>query len=120
MTVVPTYLHEHSEPAEHAYRWAYTVVMENNSDRTVKLLNRHWKIIDARGKMQEVRGAGVVGEQPILKPNQAFRYTSGTQLATESGIMSGEYEMMDAEGNRFDVEVPAFSLDSPFVVARPN
>ncbi len=87
--------------------------IENVGDHTVQLINRHWRITDAHGRMQEVRGAGVVGEQPVLEPGEAFEYTSGTPLATPSGIMVGSYEMESVGGERFDVDVPAFSLDSP-------
>jgi ApaG protein len=80
----------------------------------------HWKITDAKGLTQEVRGEGVIGEQPVLKPGEVFRYTSGTSLGTASGVMLGEYEMVTPEGERFEVEVPAFSLDSPYQMGRPN
>ena len=76
-------------------------------------MTRHWRITDSLGRVQEVRGAGVVGEQPILKPGESFRYTSGTPLPTPSGIMAGTYGMANASGERFEVEIPAFSLDSP-------
>jgi ApaG protein len=79
----------------------------------VQLKSRHWRITDALGRTQEVRGAGVVGEQPVLKPGQSFEYTSGVPLATASGFMTGTYGMVTARGERFDIEVPAFSLDSP-------
>lgn len=86
----------------------------------MQLLTRHWKITDAHGLTQEVRGEGVIGEQPVLRPGEAFRYTSGTALATASGIMMGEYEMVNPQGEHFAIEVPAFSLDSPYQLMRAN
>ena len=94
--------------------------VENFSDQPVQLLNRHWKITDALGLTQEVRGAGVIGEQPVLNPGEAFEYTSGAALAAPSGVMLGEYGMVTPDGEYFDVEVPAFSLDSPYQMGRPN
>ena len=79
----------------------------------MQLVNRHWKIIDANGTLQEVRGKGVVGEQPILNPGEKFEYTSGTPLTTSSGFMEGSYEMQSDNGNTFDVQIPQFSLDTP-------
>jgi ApaG protein len=114
VTVEPTYLEEQSTPTEGRYVWAYHVRIENRSHETVQLRNRYWRITDARGQVQEVRGPGVVGEQPVLQPGQAFEYTSGTPLPTPSGIMVGSYEMERAGGERFEVAVPAFSLDSPY------
>ncbi|MCI5048955.1 MAG: Co2+/Mg2+ efflux protein ApaG [Rickettsiales bacterium] len=113
VSVVPTYLNDQSEPEDHLYVWAYTVQVENLRDDKVQLINRHWQITDALGQMQEVRGEGVIGEQPVLKPGEAFRYTSGTALHTPSGIMRGEYEMVCDNGLSFEVEIPPFSLDSP-------
>jgi ApaG protein len=120
ITATPRYLPEHSEPSDNQYVWAYTISVENYGEKPVQLLNRHWVITDARGLKQEVRGPGVVGQQPVLRPGEAFQYTSGTALQAPSGLMLGEYEMIDADGQRFEVEVPAFSLDSPFQAARPN
>jgi len=113
ITVEPYYLDDQSSPSDDHYVWAYHVKIENVGERTVQLINRHWRITDANGRMQEVRGSGVVGEQPVLDPGEAFEYTSGTPLATPSGIMVGSYEMESDAGERFDVDVPAFSLDSP-------
>lgn len=113
VTVKPIYLEEQSSPSDGHYVWAYQVRIENTGSETVQLLNRHWRITDSLGRVQEVRGAGVVGEQPTLAPGQSFEYTSGTPLSTPSGIMVGSYEMESADGRRFDVEIPAFSLDSP-------
>ncbi len=113
VTVNPVYLDEQSAPEEDHYIWAYQVEIENLGQDVVQLLTRHWQITDSLGRMQEVRGAGVVGEQPILKPGERFRYTSGTPLPTPSGIMAGSYGMESASGEHFEVEIPAFSLDSP-------
>lgn len=113
ITVEPYYLEDQSSPSDNHYVWAYHVKIENVGERTVQLINRHWQITDANGRMQEVRGSGVVGEQPVLDPGEAFEYTSGTPLTTPSGIMVGTYEMQVDTGERFDVDVPAFSLDSP-------
>ena len=120
VTAVPRFLPEHSEPSDDHFVWAYTIQLENRGGETVQLLNRHWHITDDSGQTQEVRGAGVIGEQPVLKPGETFRYTSGTALPTPSGLMFGSYEMADSVGKRFDVEIPAFSLDSPYVDKRPN
>lgn len=120
VTVQPAYLEDQSSPAEGRYVWAYRVRIENNSAETVQLKRRRWKITDAMGRVQEVQGSGVVGEQPVLQPGGAFEYTSGTPLATPSGIMVGIYQMEAADGLEFDVAVPAFSLDSPHEVHRLN
>jgi ApaG protein len=114
ITVNPYYLEDQSSPDQAHYVWAYHVRIENNGPRTVQLRNRYWRITDSRGRVQEVRGAGVVGEQPVLKPGDSFEYTSGTPLPTPSGIMGGSYQMEASEtGERFEVTIPSFSLDSP-------
>lgn len=120
VTVIPTYLAEQSDPGQFHYVWAYTIQIQNEAQATVKLVNRYWHITDANGAVQEVRGPGVVGEQPVLAGGDTFQYTSGVSLKTPSGIMSGNYEMTDMEGAMFLVEIPAFSLDSPEQVKRPN
>lgn len=111
--VKPIFLEDQSSPSEGHFVWAYHVRIENQSDHTVQLKRRCWQITDAAGHTQEVRGPGVVGEQPVLEPGESFEYTSGTPLATPSGIMVGTYEMVDEKGSQFDVAIPAFSLDSP-------
>ncbi len=113
VTVTPTYLPEQSRPSENRYVWAYHIRIENSGGETVQLRSRHWHITDGLGRVQEVRGPGVVGEQPVLGPGTAYEYTSGTPLETPSGIMVGTYHMEAAGGERFDVAIPAFSLDSP-------
>jgi len=120
VTVKPVYLEEQSSPEEDHYVWAYWVKIENQGSDTVQLRNRYWRITDSQGQVQEVRGAGVVGEQPVLKPGETFEYTSGTPLSTPSGIMLGSYQMQRKDGATFDVTIPAFSLDSPYEGARPN
>ena len=120
VTVTPVFLDEQSEPEDNHFVWAYQVRIENNSTRTVQLQARYWQITDANGLVQEVRGDGVVGEQPILEPGESFEYTSGTPLATPSGIMVGSYRMQNEAGDEFDVDIPAFSLDSPHQLIKLN
>lgn len=113
VSVVPQYLAEQSDPDEGRYFWAYTIDIENEGRETVRLRSRIWKITDASGKVEEVRGPGVVGQTPTLKPGEQFRYTSGCPLPTASGIMVGSFQMTTDDGEMFDVAVPAFSLDNP-------
>jgi ApaG protein len=120
VSVEPFYLAEQSEPDRERWVFGYRVRIENSGDETVQLLNRHWRITDALGRVVEVRGEGVVGEQPRLEPGEAFQYTSGTPLPTPTGIMAGSYQMVNDEGERFDVAIPAFSLDAPGVRGRVN
>ena len=115
ITVNPYFLDDQSEPEDQHFVWAYQVTIDNQSNEKVQLKNRYWKIIDSNGSEQEVRGEGVVGEQPILNPGEKFEYTSGTPLSTPSGFMGGYYEMETNEGKKFDVIIPQFSLDSPFI-----
>ena len=114
ITVLPEFVPERSDADEGQYFWAYTVEIANQGDKTVQVTARHWKITDANGHLEEVKGAGIVGEQPVLKPGEIFRYTSGCPLTTSSGIMAGSYQLVDEAGAAFEVEVPTFSLDSPF------
>lgn len=120
VTVSPTYLDEQSAPEDGHFVWAYHVTIKNYGAETVQLMRRHWRITDARGELHEVRGAGVIGEQPRLEPGDAYEYTSGTPLTTPSGIMSGTYQMENERGENFDIEIPAFSLDSPYQPVRLN
>ena len=115
ITVNPYFLDDQSEPEDQHFVWAYQVTIDNQSNDKVQLKNRYWKIIDSNGSEQEVRGEGVVGEQPILNPGEKFEYTSGTPLSTPSGFMGGYYEMETHEGKKFDAIIPQFSLDSPFI-----
>jgi ApaG protein len=120
VTVQPAYLEDQSSPGENHYVWAYHVRIENAGRETVQLRNRFWRITDSFGRIQEVRGPGVVGEQPVLQPGESFEYTSGTPLSAPSGIMVGAYEMETTGGESFDVAIPAFSLDSPHQEIRLN
>lgn len=120
VSVRPTYLEDQSAPVDNHFVWAYNVTIENLGAETVQLLSRHWRITDARGEQHEVRGPGVIGEQPVLEPGDTYEYTSGTPLATPSGIMGGTYQMENERGEAFDIEIPAFSLDSPYQPVRLN
>ena len=111
--VEPRYLAEHSKPDQGMYFWAYTIQIVNHGQETVQLRSRHWRITDGHGRLQEVKGPGVVGEQPRLGPGDSFRYTSGCPLETADGMMVGAYLMVTEDGDEFDVSIPAFSLDSP-------
>ncbi|MCS0503081.1 Co2+/Mg2+ efflux protein ApaG [Ancylobacter mangrovi] len=113
VTVTPRFSPERSDPERGQYFWAYTVEIVNLGVDTVQLKSRHWIITDALGRVQEVRGAGVVGEEPVLPPGAHFEYTSGVPLPTSTGIMEGSYNLVTQSGEMFDAEVPAFSLDLP-------
>ncbi len=113
VTVEPNFLPEKSSAENGRYFWSYTIVITNSGDETVQLKNRHWIITDASGRQEHVRGEGVIGEQPVLAPGERFEYTSGVPLPTASGFMVGSYEMESASGERFEIDVPAFSLDCP-------
>lgn len=113
VSVEPVFLPDRSDPTAGRFIWAYHVRIENAGPETVRLMTRHWRIVDATGRTHEVRGPGVVGEQPTLKPGEVFEYTSGTPLSAPSGIMAGSYGMETGGGESFDVTIPAFSLDSP-------
>ena len=120
ITVKPFFLDEQSSPENDHYVFAYQVKIENQGAETVQLRNRYWKITDGFGHQQEVRGEGVVGEQPVINPGDSYEYTSGTPLGTSSGIMVGTYEMVTSGGESFDAAVPAFSLDSPYTPKQLN
>jgi ApaG protein len=120
VTVTPLYSPERSSPSNSYFFWTYTINISNRGQGTVQLKTRRWRITDATGKEQEVQGAGVVGEQPVLKPGQSFEYTSGVPLQTPSGFMRGSYGMVTSEGEGFDVEIPAFSLDAPAAERKLN
>ena len=115
VTVKPEYLADRSSPATGEYFWAYTIEITNRGTETVQLRTRHWRITDGMGRKQEVRGPGVVGKQPVLKPGEKFSYTSGCPLPTTSGIMVGTYQMQTEKGELFNIAIPAFSLDLPDV-----
>jgi ApaG protein len=114
--VATNYVEDQSDPREKRYVFAYTITIRNEGDVPARLLTRHWIITDANGKVQEVRGEGVVGEQPHLKPGQGFRYSSGAVLETPVGVMQGSYQMIADDGERFDAPIAPFSLAMPGVV----
>ena len=110
------YIHEQSEPDENRYVFAYTITISNEGNNSAKLLSRHWVITDSNGKTQEVRGDGVVGEQPKLKPGEQFCYSSGAIIETPVGAMQGKYNMQAGDGNNFDAPIAPFTLAVPGVI----
>lgn len=118
--VEPFYMEERSDPTQNRYVWGYRVTIDNQSEEFVQLLSRYWQITDAMGRVEEVRGAGVVGDQPRLSPGDSYQYTSGCPLATPSGIMVGTYTMRSRTGELFEVAIPAFSLDLPGTMRTVN
>ena len=120
VNVIPFFLEEESEPDDNHYVWAYQVVIRNEGPERVQLISRHWMITDSMGHCQDVKGDGVVGEQPVLGPGEEFEYTSGCPLTTASGIMVGTYQMENDKGELFDIAIPAFSLDSPYEATSIN
>lgn len=116
ISVRTQYLQEQSDPANARYVFAYTIGIENKGDRSVKLVSRHWIITDDNDKVEEVRGSGVVGKQPMIQPGQAFHYTSGAVLETGFGTMQGSYEMLTEDGETFAAPIPAFLLSRPLSV----
>ena len=120
VTVTPQYLPDQSDPAKSQFVWAYQVRIENKGDIAVQLRSRHWKITDGLGRQQEVKGPGVIGKTPLLRPGEIFEYTSGTPLSTPSGFMGGTYQMVSESGEAFDIEIPTFSLDTPSSQRRLN
>jgi ApaG protein len=113
VTVTPRYMAEESQPDQGRYFFAYTVEIINGSLDRVQLKTRYWRIVDGMGRVQEVRGAGVVGKQPVLGPGESFTYTSGCPLETPDGTMAGHYVFSVADGESFEAEIPPFSLDAP-------
>jgi len=116
ISVKTSYIEDQSDPLSERYVFSYTVTIQNSGTAAAKLINRHWVITDANGDIQEVRGEGVVGEKPHLKPGEAFRYTSGTVMQTPVGSMRGSYEMITDDNDTFDVEIPMFTLSIPGVL----
>jgi ApaG protein len=112
VTATPRFLAERSSPQNGHFFWAYKIEISNLGSETVQLKTRYWHITDAQGRVQEVRGAGVIGEEPVLAPGESFEYTSGVPLPTPSGFMVGTYGMVTKAGEHFDIDIPAFSLDS--------
>ena len=111
--VEPNFLPERSSAEDGRFFWAYTIAIVNSGTETVQLKTRHWIITDGAGRSQEVRGEGVVGEQPVLETGERFEYTSGVPLQTPSGFMTGSYQMVTEDGEPFEIDIPAFALDSP-------
>lgn len=118
--VAPQFLPDESRPEDGRYVWAYTIEIENRRPDTVQLISRFWRITDENGLTQEVRGEGVIGQQPVIPPGESFRYTSAAPLAAPSGVMVGAYSMQRGNGEAFDINVPLFPLDSPHVSRRAN
>ncbi len=110
------YLEEHSSPEQEHYVYAYRINIKNTGELRVKLISRHWIITDGNGEVTEVRGEGVVGEQPLLEPSEEYEYTSGSHLKTRVGTMSGSYQMTTDEGRMFEVTIPCFTLEVPGVL----
>ena len=110
------YVADHSEPFQCHWFFQYTVRITNEGDETVQLLSRHWTVTDATGHTEDVRGPGVVGEQPVLTPGESFQYTSGCGLKTSSGVMRGTYAMVSEAGDHFDIEIAPFALHEPYTV----
>ena len=118
--VTPAYMPRESDPRRAQYVWSYSVEIENHGAETVQLVSRHWVITDERGRTEHVKGAGVIGEQPTLRPREAFRYTSACPLTTPSGEMSGSYQMVTDAGELFSIDIPHFSLHLPEATKRMN
>ena len=118
ITVEPkaSYIEDQSDPSKNQYVFAYTITIRNTGTVAAQLLSRHWIITDANGKVIEVKGMGVVGEQPLLQPGQSFEYTSGTHLETAVGTMRGSYQMVAGDGHQFDAPIPSFTLSVPRVL----
>ena len=116
ITARVNYLAEQSDEADNRYVFAYTITLTNAGAAAVQLISRHWVITDAEHQVQEVRGQGVVGEQPVIKPGQSFEYSSGTVLATQVGTMQGSYQMVAEDGTRFEAPIPMFVLSVPRVL----
>jgi ApaG protein len=113
VTVEPNFMPERSSVEKREYFWSYTIVITNTGPETVQLRTRHWIITDATGRQENIRGEGVIGEQPVIAPGERFEYTSGVPLPTASGFMTGRYQMVSESGEQFEIDVPMFSLDSP-------
>ncbi len=116
VNVNTAYLSDQSDPAADRYVFAYTVTIANTGTVAAQLISRHWIITDAENVTQEVKGLGVVGEQPLLQPGESFEYTSGTAMATPVGTMNGTYQMVAEDGNKFDAEIPVFTLSMPRIL----
>lgn len=120
ISVKPQFLESESNPVEYEYIWLYHVAIENKGHNNIQLISREWRITDSNGLTQIVQGEGVIGVQPIIKPEKSFEYTSSVRLSTPSGVMYGKYIMQDHEMKNFNADIPFFSLDSTEQIARPN
>ena len=118
--VRPKFMHDESHPSDNKFIWAYTVEVENETERSWTIVRRHWHIVDAAGREQIVEGEGVIGQTPTIEPGERFSYTSGTPLFAPSGIMSGTYDLESETGDTLVATIPAFSLDSPYETALPS
>jgi ApaG protein len=116
IAVEPQFLPDHSQPDEDRYVFAYTITIRNTGQQTAQLISRHWIITDGNNKVEEVKGLGVVGEQPTLQPGQSFQYTSGCPLPTPVGSMRGTYHFLGDDGTRFEATIPEFVLSMPRVL----
>ncbi|MDH5217357.1 MAG: Co2+/Mg2+ efflux protein ApaG [Gammaproteobacteria bacterium] len=116
VSVKTTYIKEQSDPENSRFVFAYTINIRNEGQKAARLVSRHWHITDANGQVQEVRGLGVVGEQPYLEPGEHFEYTSGTVIETPVGSMQGSYQMIDDEKSEFDAAIPVFTLATPMAL----
>jgi ApaG protein len=116
VSVEAVYSPPHSRPSQQQWFFVYTIRIANEGDEAVQLVSRHWIITDAVGSVEHVRGLGVVGEQPVLEPGEAFEYSSGCPLTTPSGEMCGTYQMVTGEGDSFDVEIARFQLEAPYTI----
>ncbi len=114
VSVTPHFMESESSPRDSRFFWAYTVEIVNEADMTVQLISRHWRITDAHGQLHEIKGPGVVGEQPVLRAGESFKYTSGCPLDTPHGSMVGAYQMVAENGDAFEAAIPAFPLQSPY------
>lgn len=118
VAVKTTYLPEQSDPDKQKFVWSYEITIANDSEEIVQLLNRHWRIVDMTGKVENVQGVGVIGMQPLIKPGKTFSYTSFCQLTTPQGTMEGEYEMMNLDDKHFNIQIPKFILSAPSVITQ--
>ena len=114
VSVTPSFMESESSPKDNRYFWAYTIDIVNEADQTVQLIARHWRITDGHGQLHEVKGPGVVGEQPVLKAGERFTYTSGCPLDTPHGSMTGIFQMVAEDGASFEAAIPPFPLQSPY------
>lgn len=114
VSVKTNFVDDQSDINQNLWVWAYHILIENNRDEAIQLIDRYWKITDETGHIQEVKGSGVIGQQPVIKPKNSFQYSSGTPLSKPSGFMNGEYNMICERNKSFKIIIPTFSLDSPF------